>query len=148
MGAAETAHGLSDLDVMALTLWGEARGESLDGKAAVAWVITNRAHRRHQSIKDICLAKAQFSCWWRVGGAANYEALSLLAAQINQRTDPLLEECRWVAEGVLKGVIWDRTHEADHYLTTMLYEAAPPSWAETMPVSAVVGRHTFLRSRA
>lgn len=148
MGAADTARALSEVDVVALTLWGEARGESLDGKAAVAWVIRNRAVRREQTYKAVCLARAQFSCWWPSGGRANYQALSTLAAQIRERTDPLLEECRWVAEGVMRGVLWDRTRGADHYMTTELYHESPPAWAREMPVSSVVGNHTFLSSRA
>jgi spore germination cell wall hydrolase CwlJ-like protein len=32
----------NDRDILARTLWGEARGESLDGKIAAAWTIRNR----------------------------------------------------------------------------------------------------------
>ena len=31
-----------DRDILARTLWGEARGEGLDGQIAVAWTIRNR----------------------------------------------------------------------------------------------------------
>ena len=34
---------MNDLDIMALTVWAEARGEPVDGQRAVAWVLRNRA---------------------------------------------------------------------------------------------------------
>jgi N-acetylmuramoyl-L-alanine amidase len=64
-----------DLDVVARTLYGECRGERLDGQIAVAWVIRNRAtwdalhdgHPEHEwwgvSPADVCQHKYQFSCW-------------------------------------------------------------------------------------
>jgi hypothetical protein len=33
-----------DRDILACTLWGEARGESLAGQIAVAWTIRNRVN--------------------------------------------------------------------------------------------------------
>jgi hypothetical protein len=36
-------NGSDELRAMAATIWGEARGEPLDGKVAVGWVIRNRA---------------------------------------------------------------------------------------------------------
>ena len=146
MPAVDTARLLPELDVLALTLWGEARGESLDGKAAVAWVILNRSRVRDQSITDVCLAKLQFSCWWRVGGASNYAALDRLATGISHRTDALLDECRWVAEGVLKNVVLDRTHGADHYFAASMVPR--PKWAATMRQTAAVGAHLFFTSQA
>lgn len=34
----------TDRDILARTLWGEARGESLAGQIAVAWTIRNRVN--------------------------------------------------------------------------------------------------------
>ena len=33
---------LADMETFARTIWGEARGESEEGQAAVAWVMRNR----------------------------------------------------------------------------------------------------------
>ena len=58
--------------VLTLTLWGECRGESYDGKVAVASVIWNRAKDymlKHDTLdmktalKMVCLLPKQFSCW-------------------------------------------------------------------------------------
>ncbi|HSO43463.1 MAG TPA: cell wall hydrolase, partial [Rhodospirillales bacterium] len=56
---------------LAATIWGEARGESEEGKLAVASVIANRATRPGwwgRDIRSVCLATAQFSCWWDAQG--------------------------------------------------------------------------------
>lgn len=58
--------------VISLTLWGECRGESYEGKLWVASVIWNRAlnyMKNHDCtnikavMKYICLQPKQFSCW-------------------------------------------------------------------------------------
>ncbi|CAF1547856.1 unnamed protein product, partial [Rotaria sordida] len=38
---------LDEVDVLTRTVYGEARGESEDGQAAVAWVIMNRVAAGH-----------------------------------------------------------------------------------------------------
>ena len=58
----------SDLNIMAKTIWGEARGEPYNGQVAVAWVIRNRAERGGwfgNTIREVCLKDQQFSCWNR-----------------------------------------------------------------------------------
>lgn len=132
--------------VLALTIYGEARGEPVEGQVAVGWVIKNRAAKRMQTIQEVCLAPAQFSCWW--GDDVN-------ALRVRDRARRVLlgevpADARWlailqVAHQVLVGAIADPTAGSDHYLTTALYESDPPAWAKTMPVVAVIGRHTFLR---
>jgi len=55
-----------ELDILAKTLWGEARGEGREGLIAVAWVIKNRADNPGwwgKSIELVCLKPYQFSCW-------------------------------------------------------------------------------------
>ena len=55
----------TDLEVMARTVYGEARGEPDTGQRAVAHVILNRLRDKRwpDSIKDVCLQPKQFSCW-------------------------------------------------------------------------------------
>lgn len=64
-----TAH---DIEVLAKTIYGEARGEPYLGKLAVAYVILNRAgyvatKPRNEfgdgTIAGACLHPKQFSCW-------------------------------------------------------------------------------------
>ena len=56
-------------DILAHTLWGEARGESLAGQITVAWTIRNRVFDGKSSswwgegYAGVCKAPYQFSCW-------------------------------------------------------------------------------------
>jgi N-acetylmuramoyl-L-alanine amidase len=54
-----------DLFLMALCVWREARGESMEGKRAVAWVVRNRADHPAwwggPSIASVVLHPSQFS---------------------------------------------------------------------------------------
>jgi N-acetylmuramoyl-L-alanine amidase len=142
---------LSDRDVLALTIWAEARGESLEGRVAVGCVIRNRMAGRRQTVRDVCLAPAQFSCWATAGGATNYRALmAVVDALVGGRVvpDPLLRECQWVADGILSGACRDLTRGADHYLTTTLLSSShKPGWVSKMTWVSTVGSHAFYRSQ-
>ena len=50
----------SDLDALTKVVYGEARGESDEGKKAVAWVVINRANKSGQSIQYEATKKSQF----------------------------------------------------------------------------------------
>ncbi len=57
-----------DKHIVAQTLYGECRGEPLEGQYAVAHVIFNRyihagAGSSRITLTDICKAPDQFSCW-------------------------------------------------------------------------------------
>jgi N-acetylmuramoyl-L-alanine amidase len=101
-----------DLDVVARTLYGECRGERLDGQIAVAWVIRNRASCPAwwgHGPAEVCLKKSQFSCWL---------ASDPNSAKLN---DPALAEdrsyrfLRGVAADVFADKHPDPTHGATHY---------------------------------
>ena len=59
--------------VLAMTLYGEARGEANAGLRAVAAVIMNRVERAEarlprgmwwgNTVREVCLKRGQFSCW-------------------------------------------------------------------------------------
>lgn len=64
-------HDHHDVVTLARTLWGEARGEPIEGQVAVAWVIRNRADGarfagqllgREGAVAHVCLTLWQFSC--------------------------------------------------------------------------------------
>ena len=62
-----------EADVLARTIWGEARGEGLEGMRAVANVILNRVKIAElkngfwwgSNIIQVCQKPYQFSCWNR-----------------------------------------------------------------------------------
>src|ERR1700693_5206652 len=54
------------VNLPAITIWREPRGEGSDGMLAVAFVIRNRAQHGHPWPHDpdrVCLQRRQFSCW-------------------------------------------------------------------------------------
>lgn len=53
----------SDIEIVAKTLFGEARGEGEMGLKGVASVIWNRAGGDISKLKSVCLKPKQFSCW-------------------------------------------------------------------------------------
>ena len=53
---------LPQIELVGLTLYGEARGEPIEGIVAVGCVIRNRV-KFEGSFYAVCLKPRQFSCW-------------------------------------------------------------------------------------
>ncbi len=135
-------------DILALTIFGEARNESLDGRVAVAQTANNRSITRGHSVDERCLQKLQYSCWWLQGGEANYHRVMTLAELVVTRQSlghdlALFNECRWLAAGVIGGQLIDKTKGATHYLTSALLNFHPPAWTVGHVPTATIGAHTF-----
>ncbi len=131
-----------DLDVMAKTILGEARGEPTLGQVAVAWVIINRALRRKRSITGVCLQRLQFSCW-------NVGDPNRARIENAETSDPKYVRALGLACLALTGDFDDLTDGADHYHTVSRPPKVnrwPPVWAPSMTETIVIGRHRFLRS--
>ena len=130
-----------------LTLYGEARGEPIEGITAVASVMRNRVHRRGHSWRRVCLQPWQFSCWKVEGGAANYRRVMRIARQLvddrQVHWSRVLEECGFVAQGMMRERLRDRTNSADHYCTIKLWKKKPPRWARGQTPVATIGAHVF-----
>lgn len=146
--AADVLPGLSELSALAVTLFGEARGESPDGMVAVAQVILHRraSGRWGPSVNSVVGARLQFSCWWPQGGESNFTRVLSVAQRVREgRVVPELHPCLWVAAGVLDGA-WSRdlVAGATHYLTRDLWLSTPPKWARGVVPVATVGSHVFL----
>ena len=54
---------LTETQVVALTILGEARGEGEAGMYGVACVVIQRSINRNLSPKQVCLEEDQFDCW-------------------------------------------------------------------------------------
>lgn len=142
---------LSDRDVLALTIWGEARGEPIEGKLAVGCVIRERLRqgRWGRTYTEVCRAPKQFSCW-NSGSDNNHRALMERVDQIAHGQvvlDTALRECYWVADGILAQLAESHVRHATHYHAIRLRQAAP-KWAETGKVVAELGSHRFYRDVA
>lgn len=59
---------LTDAQILALTIWGEARGAAVPEQIAVGEVIMNRVDdgRYGNGVRGVCLKRLAFSCWWEI----------------------------------------------------------------------------------
>jgi N-acetylmuramoyl-L-alanine amidase len=132
-------HSERDLFVMALTLFGEARGLPEEGQAKVAWVIRNRASRtafagalwdREGAVTRVCRAPWQFSCWNDTdpNAAKLNKSLFYFDSHDYELTKAKLQTQLNIARAVLSGEVDDSTNGADHYHTI-----AKPEWAVIWP---------------
>jgi spore germination cell wall hydrolase CwlJ-like protein len=134
---------LTEVEVLARTLYGEARGEELRGIEAVASVILNRvafAKRRGRywwgnDIKSVCLKPAQFSCWNEAD--PNRKKLLTLSPR-----DPAYRLCKRIAKRAVAGELPDQTDGATHYHT----HAVDPFWARGHVPVAEIGNHLFYKN--
>jgi spore germination cell wall hydrolase CwlJ-like protein len=132
-----------DRDVLARTIWGEARGEVLAGRIAVAWTICNRVMDGKdrswwgEGYAGVCQAPWQFSCWNK--SDPNYPFLSG-ARQIPFRE---LAQCRVIADQVIDGKVPDPTSGATHYHALAMKK--PPAWAAKAKQTLKLGGHAFFK---
>lgn len=131
----------SAVDILARTLWGEARGEPVRGIEAVAAIIVNRVRHAQArggrywwgtSIEQVCQKPWQFSCW----NEGDPNRAKLLAVTERDRSFRI---CLRVARRAVAGVLDDPTRGATHYHT----RAVLPPWARSRSPSAEIGNHLF-----
>lgn len=148
----EIAQGLSQLDVLALTLHHEAGQERLIGIIAVGCVIRNRVEwgKWGSTVADVCLARKQFSCWIPEGGLINHKSLLDHAELLRSGSRPgSMRRAFDVAEAVLEDGLPDPTGKADHYYApkAMVPVNRVPDWAVGREPTAILGNHRFYRLR-
>ena len=119
-----------EVDILARTIYGEARGETVRGKEAVASVIVNRMRRARarggywwgDSIEQVCLKPWQFSCW----NENDPNRKKIEAVEPGHR---VFDTCLRIARRAVSGSLKDPTGGATHYHTL---DANPP-WARGRP---------------
>lgn len=137
-----------ELDVMALTIWGEARGEGILGMRAVAHVIQNRANssmRRKQfggDVIEVALKNDgsfhQFSAWNEFDpNAAKMSDIKRLDRNSHDYAMWLL--ARQVAKEVLSGESVDITDGRRFYHTADI----TPYWSKYGTGRRQIGKHIF-----
>lgn len=129
---------LSEREVVACTMWGEARNQGEAGLRAVACVIHNRlrtGYRGRTSARAVCLDPWQFSCW--LDDDPNLPRMLAAARQ----PDAAWRMAEPIAQALLQGTLQDVTHGARHYYAITLRQA--PRWARGKHPCAVIGDHLF-----
>ncbi len=127
-------------DVLARTLWGEARGEGAQGMHAVANVILNRvaiAEERGSfwwgdNIIQVCQKPYQFSCWNR--SDPNFQKLHMI-----DKTDLYFATAQRLAARGLAGALEDITGAATHYHTMDV----TPYWSQGKNPCTILGNHVL-----
>ncbi|KAI9556477.1 hypothetical protein GHT06_016265 [Daphnia sinensis] len=122
------------------TVFGEARGESVEGQRAVAWVIKNRADLNRSywggsNIARVCKHPGQFECWndasyienaiRSTSGKAEYDAIDRWLPHVYQGPDP--------------------TGGADHFNNPD--KEGYPSWTANCHFLMKIGGHQFYKSK-
>lgn len=126
------------LDILVKTVLGEARGEGVNGMAAVAQVIRNRANsgRFSSDPAQVALEPKQFSTWNTGEGGNNPQ-------QFKPGTKPYNEAAR-VIEAVFGGEVPDTTGGALFYHS----KGVSPSWSGSVNKHGTekIGNHVFYPS--
>lgn len=124
-----------DMEVLAKTIFGEARGESEEGQTAVACCIINRFKAKKwfsgQTIAETCLKPWQFSCWNK--NDPNRRKLDCLSFSVYSKYFSIIEK----AEGK------DITNGATHYYAPAVVSC--PKWAKGKEPCAKIGNHLFFK---
>jgi len=113
---------------LAMNIYHEARGESIDGMIAVAQVTLNRveASEYPDDICEVVYQRKQFSWTADPNDIDDVESYTLAAL---------------IAEEVIDGRTADLVYGALHYYAP---HAADPYWANDFVIAAQIGRHVFL----
>jgi len=135
---------LSDIELLTLCIYGESRGEGLDGMLGVGSVVFNRAKKPcwwGHDIKSVILKDRQFSCFNE--DDPNVEGLGTIARSFNASVMflPVLRRCYWIAKGLLEGYLASNVLDANHYNTT----GVDPAWDDKMKLIRTIGKHEFFR---
>lgn len=136
----------ADADIIARTIWAEARGEGYAGMQAVANVIVNRLRVSQrtaardwwgETIQEICLAPGQFSAW-TVGDPNREKAMMVTPADLQFRT------AQEIGVKAVAGILPDITGGARNYHAL----SVKPKWSIGKVASAQHGAHLFYNNIA
>lgn len=130
------------IDILARTIWGEARGEGCEGMQAVACVILNRLKVSESkngywwgdSIIDICQHPYQFSVWNK--DDPNLEKMTKVSDN-----DTAFSSAKQIARRAIYGTFEDITCGATHYHAAGI----TPIWSHKEKPVETIGQHIFYR---
>ena len=140
---------MPELDVvdahwMALTMWGEARGQGEEAMRAVGHVIDNRRRAGGLDpgfVTDTVSEAFQFSCW-NAGDPNRAAMLNVDALPLDSRDYGMWAAARHLAEEILAGRSLDPTGGARFYHAA----GVSPTWSRGVAPVARIGDHLFYRT--
>lgn len=123
-------------DILARTLWGEARGDGQAGMEAVACVVLNRVKRGEdrwgRTIAEVCTKDRQFSCW-NIGDPNRKKMLAVSNSNV------AFKKALAIADRAIAGTLADVTFGATHYHTREVH----PEWSVGKQPCFEQGDHLF-----
>jgi len=126
------------IDILARTMYGEARGEGTAGLQGVANVVMNRVAKPRWWGKDVigvCLKPFQFSCW-------NKDDPNLNIIQNVERDNLIFNKAYEMATEAVQGALPDITDGATSYFA----KGTPvPKWALGRRSCCEIGHHLFYK---
>lgn len=130
-----------DIDVVAMTLWGEARGEGDTGMEAVACVIGNRMKRPRRfgrGFIGVCRQRWQFSCW------NENDPNRIRLDAVRRNPDAAYRSAAAIAGRLVRNELADFTFGADHFYAVSM--PSRPRWARNKEPCYRLGKHLFFNN--
>lgn len=135
---------IEDMDELVLfeaLLWGEARGEPVEGQIAVACVVRNRVNNPKwwgESWRGVMLKAKQFSAF----NEGNPNRVKIEAMDFSEGNPGIVVvQLRYIMRGVRYNAIRDNTKGANHYHTNRV----SPKWSKGKDPTAQFGNHKFYK---
>lgn len=128
-------------NILARTLYMEARSEGTTGIDAVASVILNRAGGKAEKMPYVCLKPSQFSCWNDIGNkdSKNYAVKIPKGAAKKGKDQTAWIYCQELAGKLLSENFKSTVGNRNSYHTT----AVTPKWDSKMKDKKTIGKHVF-----
>jgi N-acetylmuramoyl-L-alanine amidase len=147
----------ADILIGALTVYGEARGDTQEGRTAVAHTILNRCKAQSwwgkgngedlqdHSISAVCLKPNQFSCWNMTDPNERTLTKMMRSGLGSAILDKTFRACLKALLDALDGFVIDHTKGSTHYLTAALHTSGKaPAWSQRGDY-AEIGKHRFFK---
>ena len=117
----------TDLGALTRVVYGEARGESEEGRKAVAWTVVNRHKKSGKTVQEEATKKSQFCCY-----------------SGEMKETKARDECQKIADDAINNRSTDPTGGA-----TFFYSGNNvPSWAKGQTPCKEIGGHKFFKGIA
>lgn len=141
----------TELNYLICTVYGEARGELLEGIVGVTNVIKNRSIASRKTYKDVVLAPRQFSCWNQDDPNKSIITTLLISLESGETfLDSTKRQLIAAVKAVYDNDFKDNVFGAKNYVTLSRYKLArdrkdkDDQWILTMNPIVTLGKHIFL----
>ena len=134
---------LQSSNIIARTLYAEARNDGKVGMEAVASVIYNRAKGNKDNFTKACLKPKQFSCWNKFtkeeADPKNFKVKIPSSVNKNKKNEALWKEAMQIVADMLNGT-FKPTTTANMYFNP---QKCSPKWANELTDVKMIGSHKF-----